>query len=197
MSTFHVRLILPALACIAAGQQPPAAIPPWLSPYPGSKPETRAALSSRVENTYTTRAKPDEVEDHYRKLFEAERLPFQPNPDGIGIAIRAAVKCDLLITIWERQEGSQVRVSCATNPPAPPPSPKASAAAGSAVPAANPGPYSREMAERIRQGEEHTRRTLADAESAHKNRMHDMSVYDKPVYPKSKKSGTPRPANRK
>jgi hypothetical protein len=53
------------------------------------------------------------------------------------------------------------------------------------------------MTERIRQGEEHTRRTLADAESAHKNRIQNMAVYDKPVYPKSKKNGTATPANRK
>ena len=67
-----------------------------------------------VESTYTTAAKPAQVVEHYRKLFEAAGLQFQPNPDGIGTAIRGdAAECDLLILIREQAPGAFVDVNCA------------------------------------------------------------------------------------
>src|SRR2546425_2988628 len=88
-------------------------MPSWLAYYPGAKAETRT-LVARVESTYTTPATPDEVIDHYRKVFEGANLRFLPNFDRTGTAIRgAAAECDLLIVIRKQIAGTLVRVSCA------------------------------------------------------------------------------------
>ena len=89
------------------------AMPEWLAPYPGATAQTKT-FPALVETTYTTAAAPGAVADHYRKLFAAQNLPFQPNSDGIGTVVRAsAAGCDLLITIHPQDAGSLVRVSCA------------------------------------------------------------------------------------
>ncbi|HLN03830.1 MAG TPA: hypothetical protein VK335_31375 [Bryobacteraceae bacterium] len=89
------------------------AMPTWLATYPGATAETNTS-SALLEVTYTTAATPDAVSEHYRKLFEAEGLPFVPNSDGMGVTIRgAAQECDLLITIHGQRDGTFVSVSCA------------------------------------------------------------------------------------
>jgi len=88
-------------------------MPAWLVAYPGAAVETNAS-SALVEAAYTTSATPDAVSEHYRKLFEAANLPFEPNPDGIGTTVRgAAAECDLLIAIHGQKDGTFVSVSCA------------------------------------------------------------------------------------
>jgi hypothetical protein len=91
-------------------------MPSWLVNYPGAT-ATLKTFPALVEATYTTDAAPDLVTDHYRKLFEAQNLVFQPNSDGIGVAVRAAAECDLLISIRAgpigHPAGTSVRVSCA------------------------------------------------------------------------------------
>ena len=90
------------------------AMPPWLVPYPGATVETNAS-STLMEVAYTTLATPDAVSEHYRKLFEAANLPFEPNPDGMGTTVRGApAECDLLIAIHGQKEGTSVSVSCAS-----------------------------------------------------------------------------------
>jgi hypothetical protein len=71
-------------------------------------------MGGLVESTYTTAAKPAQVVEHYRRLFEAAGLRFQPNADGIGTVIRGdAGECDLLIQIREQAPGTFVDVNCA------------------------------------------------------------------------------------
>jgi hypothetical protein len=92
-------------------QQAPA-LPAWLASYPGANPEIRSS-SSLAESTYTTPAQPEDIVEHYRKLFEAASVPFLPNSDGVGTSIRAsAPECDLLIQIRTRPNGTFVAVNC-------------------------------------------------------------------------------------
>ena len=94
-------------------------MPPWLAAYPGITAQT-AKFKSLLESTYTTPATPAAVTGHYRKLFEAQSLPFLPNFDGMGTVVRAAAaECDLMITIRAQDSGTEVRVDCAAKAPAP------------------------------------------------------------------------------
>ncbi len=87
-------------------------LPAWLESYPGATASVRSS-DSLVESSYTIAAQPENIVEHYRKLFEAAGLPFLPNSDGIGTSIRAsAPECDLLIQIRTQQEGSFVDVNC-------------------------------------------------------------------------------------
>jgi hypothetical protein len=98
------RLIFAVFALAPAFCQEGPSLPEWLKSYPGA-----AANGS----SYTTTAQPDDIVAHYRPLFQAAGLPFQPNPDGLGTSIRAAApECDLLIQIRTRDDGSLVKVNC-------------------------------------------------------------------------------------
>src|SRR5258706_5498470 len=108
----RLYMLLLTLA-MASGQQAPTSLPSWLTPCSGAKAETQAALASRIEVSYTTDAKPDQVIAHYQHLLEGASLPFLPSFDGMGTSIRAAAAdCDLLIKIQAKEEGSQIRISC-------------------------------------------------------------------------------------
>jgi len=88
-------------------------MPAWLATYPGTTAET-STLPALVQSAYQTAANVSSVVDHYRKIFEAQSLPFMPNPDGIGMVIRGTTSdCDLLIVIHPQGTGSFVEVSCA------------------------------------------------------------------------------------
>src|ERR1700730_8044599 len=96
-----------ALACLTAVAlifgQTPISMPSWLMSYPGANARTQNT-PGLVESTYETAGKPDDVIAHYRKLFDAAGLFFQPNFDGMGTAVRGtAPEGDLLILI--RQQG--------------------------------------------------------------------------------------------
>src|SRR5260370_38628297 len=109
----RLHMVLLALA-MASGQQPPTTLPVWLIPYPDAKDETQTALASRIEVSYATAAKPDQVIAHYQHLLEGASLPFLPSFDDMGTSIRAtATDCDLLIKIQPKEEGSLIRISCA------------------------------------------------------------------------------------
>jgi len=87
--------------------------PAWLENYPGVTPDVRSS-SALIETTYLADAQPMEVEQHYRELFEAHGLAFNPYWDGMGISVRGtAHECDLLIVIRSRPEGALTKVSCA------------------------------------------------------------------------------------
>ena len=105
---------------LAAGlASPQSRMPAWLADYPGVSPQTRSS-AVLVESTYDVAATPGEVIGHYRKLFEAAGLAWQPNLDGVGTVVRgAASECDLLLKIREQGTGTSVRVSCAARVPAP------------------------------------------------------------------------------
>src|ERR1035438_8845249 len=106
-----ITVVVCLVACHALHGQP--TMPAWLLNYPGVTPET-TSLAALAEITYVAKAVPDVVAEHYRKLFEAQNLPFQPNSDGMGITVRgAAAECDLLLAIRAREAGTFVRVSCA------------------------------------------------------------------------------------
>src|ERR1700722_10248028 len=94
------KILVCAVWALTPGlSQETASLPPWLASYPSASPEVRST-SSLVESTYTTPAQPEDIVQHYRKLFEAAGLPFLPTFDGMGTSIRAsAPECDLLIQI--------------------------------------------------------------------------------------------------
>jgi hypothetical protein len=87
-------------------------LPSWLANYPGTNPKVYSS-DSFAQTSYVVDAQPAEVVEHYRKLFEAQGLEFQPNPDGMGTTIRVAAKeCDLFIQIRRREEGTFTKVTC-------------------------------------------------------------------------------------
>jgi hypothetical protein len=162
MRRFYLFLTL----AIANAQQPPS----WLIPYPGAENVTHTSLEGRTEVAYTTDRKPDEVVSHYRGLITGAHLPFVPSFDGIGTSIRvAAAECDLLINVREQGAGTAARVSCAT---------KSTNSAISVKTVEVPA----------RQGDEYTRRVLAEAESKHKKRIEAMKTYDQPVDARARKN---------
>jgi hypothetical protein len=177
----------------AAGQQPPAALPSWLIPYAGAKAETQNALANRIEAAYTTDAKPDLVVAHYQHLLEGAGLPFLPSFDGIGTSMRAApAECDLLIKVREQDAGTLATVSCAAKPAGKPSSPDEVKVTTSHTTTPTKSPW-RLMEERIREGEEYTRKVLAEAEARHKQGIKKMEVYDQPVDGRARKKDAPRP----
>jgi hypothetical protein len=105
-------LVFAILWLTPAFSQPASSLPAWLESYPGALPAVHSS-DLLIESSYTIAAPSADILQHYRKLFEAAGLPFQPNPDGIGTSIRAsAPECDLLILIRTRQEGTFVDVNC-------------------------------------------------------------------------------------
>jgi hypothetical protein len=105
-----VAVLLTALHTLSG--QSPLAMPAWLTVYPGASAQT-SVFKAMVESTYVATAKPAAVNEHYRKLFEAQNLPFVPNYDGMGTVVRAAApECDLMITIHAQEAGTEVRVDC-------------------------------------------------------------------------------------
>ncbi len=116
----QILLAFTSIAIAAIAQSAPLAMPPWLTPYPGTTVATLASSPSLVETSYSTSAKPDEVIAHYRRLFEAAGVRFNSNFDGSGTSIRAAAaECDLLIKVREESAGAIARVSCAAKSAAP------------------------------------------------------------------------------
>jgi hypothetical protein len=116
------RILLAAFVLVAARRpavcQSPS-MPTWLVSYPGATADSRA-MAGLLESTYTTSARPAQVVEHYRGLFDAAGLRFQPNADGIGTVVRGdAAECDLLILIRERPPGTFVDVNCAAKSQAP------------------------------------------------------------------------------
>jgi hypothetical protein len=106
LASFAIFALTPAFS-----QEAPS-FPPWLKSYPGPTPAVHSS-GTLVESSYTAAAQPEEIIRHYRALFEAAGLPFQPNADGLGTSIRGeARECDLLIQIRTRTEGTVVNVNC-------------------------------------------------------------------------------------
>jgi hypothetical protein len=95
----------------AFGQQV-ISLPPWIESYPGTTPTIQSS-GTLVESKYKTLAQPEDIVEHYRKLFLGAGLAFHPNSDGLGTSIRAeAGECDLLIQIRSQSEGALVNVNC-------------------------------------------------------------------------------------
>src|ERR1700759_2090943 len=108
-------LFLAILALRPAHSEVTLSLPSWLENYPGATAEIHSS-ESLIESRYSAADSADKIVEHYRKLFEAAGVAFQPNFDGMGTSIRAAVpECNLLIQIRSRDEGSAVTVNCAAN----------------------------------------------------------------------------------
>jgi hypothetical protein len=104
------------LACFASraflSAQNTPSMPTWLSPYPGADEQTRR-LGPLVESSYTAAAPPRDVLSHFRQLFAAAGMPFQPSAAGNGFMIRASPpECDLFIRIRRMEAGTAVQVTC-------------------------------------------------------------------------------------
>jgi hypothetical protein len=88
-------------------------MPSWLTVFPGAVEQPRQS-TVLVESSYTAAARPHEVVDHYRRLFQAAHLPFRPAAMGYGFMIRASTdSCELSIQIRNQNTATQVRVTCA------------------------------------------------------------------------------------
>jgi hypothetical protein len=85
----------------------------------------------------------------------------------------------LLIKVREQTAATRATVSCAVK--------TASSLTGVEVMNGRRNP----IEERIRQGEEHTRRVLAEAEARHKQGVQKMEVYDQPVNGRARKKDAP------
>jgi hypothetical protein len=120
LASFAIFALTPAFS-----QEAPS-FPPWLKSYPGPTPAVHSS-GTLVESSYTAAAQPEEIIRHYRALFEAAGLPFQPNADGLGTSIRGeARECDLLIQIRSRADGTFVGVNCSAKTASSPASASAS-----------------------------------------------------------------------
>ncbi len=90
----------------------PAVMPGWVVPYPGASAIERKSLDT-VESSYAVAAQPHDILGHFRTLFKAAGLPFQPDPMGGGFLIRAAApECDLEVVIRRRDADTSVKVTC-------------------------------------------------------------------------------------
>ena len=111
-----VFVVVLILACHSRAESPGggAAIPSWLTPYPGVRVEVRAERPALMDTVYATSAAPDIVVKHYETVFQSAGQPFHPRFDGVGAALRVATDtCDVLLVIHPAATGSQVRTSCA------------------------------------------------------------------------------------
>jgi hypothetical protein len=153
----------------ALSGQAPLTMPEWLAGFPGSKPQT-SSFKGLVESTYVTGAKPAAVTEHYRRLFEAQKLTFTPSFDGMGQMVRgAAAECDLMITIHALDAGTEVRVDCAAK--------SVAAEAWTAVPDARSQTSGRAGAAR---GRPDFQTMVGEADARHKQLVKDLNIH--PVY---------------
>lgn len=107
-----IALAIVFLSMAPAYSQTSFPFPAWLENFSGATPDLRST-DSMAESSYSIDAQPSEVLGHYRRLFEAQGLPFQANFDGMGWSIRAEAKeCNLLIVIRKRSEGAFAKVDC-------------------------------------------------------------------------------------
>ncbi|MDX2154103.1 MAG: hypothetical protein SFV54_25410 [Bryobacteraceae bacterium] len=148
-------------------------MPPWLSAYPGSRPEVRSS-QSLVDVSYTAEAPVEQVLAYLSEIFQREGVGFRPNADGVGTSIRAsAPECDLLLKVREVPGGTSVRISCSARVAGVP-------AEGTAVVDVR-SPSRRPLRRGTYTESEHTRRMRAEAEAAHQGRIDEMKRYDRPV----------------
>ena len=91
-------------------------MPAWITAYPGASEQTRR-MGPAVESAYTADAPPRDVLSHFRRLFAAAGLKFDPGAAGNGFLIRATPpECDLFIRIHRVDSGTAVEVTCSTGP---------------------------------------------------------------------------------
>jgi hypothetical protein len=107
-----IALAIVLLAVAPALSQAAFPFPAWLEDFPGAAPNVRST-DSMAESSYSVDAQPSEVLEHYRKLFDAQGLPFQSNFDGMGWSVRAEAKeCNLLIQVRTGGYGTIAKVDC-------------------------------------------------------------------------------------
>ena len=109
--TGRAGVVLLAAVGFVAGQST-LAIPSWLEPLPGATPRTHD-FTTFVEQDYKTDASPADVVAHYRKLFDAAKLPFFPQIDPISTTIHGDTpECDLKVDIRRFSGATLVHVTC-------------------------------------------------------------------------------------
>jgi len=182
-------------ASVLLGQPAPTrpSLPDWLIPYPGAAGATTVS-SALVESSYSAKAKPEDLSEHYAKLFSANGVTFAANFDGLGTSIRASLpECELLIKVRESSSGTGVKVSCASKELS-----AQQTGSGSVVvvtngstnasygPASRSAGYYLKSAEEIkRYNEEREREIKAEHELFERQANAKMREYDQPVYPQS------------
>jgi hypothetical protein len=169
MRTGRLTVAVLLTALYTLNGQSPLAMPAWLAVYPGASAQT-SVFKAMVESTYVATAKPAAVNEHYRKLFEAQNLPFVPNYDGMGTVVRAAApECDLMITIHALDAGTEVRVDCSAK--------SASTETWTAVPDSTRRPVVRAPASKSRPD---FQTMVAEANARHQQLVKDLNIH--PVY---------------
>ena len=177
----RLPVLIAIVACVSG--QTPLSIPSWLVSFPGTTPQTKTS-SGYFESTYEVSAKPQEIITHYKKLFEAQGLPFQPNFDGMGTAIRGETReYSLLLLIRPQGSGSWVQVSGAA---------KSTGNAGATATVVNTSPAQPRASsmpsieQRKAEMQEQTRKVLEQDREKHREQIRAMEKYDRPVYPRPK-----------
>jgi hypothetical protein len=170
-------------------------LPSWLVPFPGAVPSPVKASAGLAETSYIATAQPEEILAHYRALFAAANLRFNPNFDGLGTTVRAAApECDLLLKIRDQSSGTSVKISCAAKTASLAGAPISGSETGSAG-ARVPPAFPHRSFEEIRQEQEERGREMrakfdADARAG----VASVSQYDRPVRPGEQKKTQPDPA---
>jgi hypothetical protein len=113
-ASLRLAILLLTLRCAAGdfATPVPSVMPAWIRPYPGVPAENRRKGNS-VESSFTAPVAPHDVLSHYRALFKAAGVPFDPDPMGGGFLIRAALpECDFEVAIRRVDADTSVRVTC-------------------------------------------------------------------------------------
>jgi hypothetical protein len=110
----RLAILVLAVGCSAGdfATPVPSVMPAWVRPYPGVSAENLRKGNS-VESSFSVAVAPHDVLSHYRALFKAAGVPFEPDPTGGGFLIRAPIpECDLEIAIRRRDSDTSVHVTC-------------------------------------------------------------------------------------
>jgi hypothetical protein len=155
-----------------AFSQDAPSFPPWLVSYSGAT-ATVVSSGAFVESSYSIPGQPASLIEHYRKLFEAAGLSFQPNSDGVGTSIRAsAPECDLLIQIRSRDEGAFAKVTCSAKS-----QPSASFSPGDVKVIASRPQTNRVAPTPIRSATPAQHRSSADFMQMHQQKVAEMGIH--------------------
>jgi hypothetical protein len=115
-----MRGLLALVVCaVLLSAQRSSSLPPWLVVYPGADAETNS-LPEKTEVTYHTSAPVAGVIEHYREVFSAADVAFQPRMFGSSAIVNSvAPGRNLTIQIEKRRDSTFVRVTCTPRPDIP------------------------------------------------------------------------------
>jgi len=105
-------LICVLFLCCAAGQLGAQMMPVWLTPYPGTTPESKRT-DTTVEASYSVAAVPKDVLAHFQKVFDNQGIPIDSIGAPEGFYLHAdASECNLEISIVRSGASTAVKVIC-------------------------------------------------------------------------------------